>query len=64
MLFKVVLKQLNKFVNIKTFKQYHLLVVIWLVNIFIRLQQNMEKELNVIWELKITVLLYHDSYLA
>lgn len=57
MLFKVDLIQLNILFIIKILKLFHLLVEIKQVNIFIKLLEKLEKEHNVIWELKIIVLL-------
>ena len=55
MLFKEVSKPPSKYANIKTFKLFPLWAEIWLDSIFTKLLQNMEKELNAIWELKITL---------
>ena len=53
MLFKEDFKQQIKFVTIQTLKQFPLLEAIMLENMFIKLEQKMEKEFKVIWELKI-----------
>ena len=57
MLFKVDLIQQNILFIIKILKLFHLLVEIKQDNIFIKLLVKQEKEHNVIWELKIIVLL-------